>query len=379
MSYKVAVIVNKSEGRLRPSESFLRAHIDGLPCTVIPLIGNPGYRCMDENRSNCVPSRRLLPLGLRWLARQAGFSCVTTQDRRAVGRFLKKKQIDAVLAEYGPTAVSVMDACRDAGVPLIAQFHGYDAYRELLLAEKADAYQRLFKSVSAVVAVSEHMRRQLQELGADPGKLFHNACGADIPGDIRASPAQAGKRFLMVGRLVEKKAPFLSIMAFAKIIAQHPDAKLDIIGDGPLRDACEQLCKSLGLSTIVTFHGATEHAVVLRSLSQSRCFIQHSVCAPDGDREGTPVGVLEAMGAGLPVVSTRHGGIVDIIEDGITGSLVNEYDVDAMARAMSLYADDATLAQRIGENGRKAVLENWTSEKSVERLWEIISRSIENR
>jgi glycosyltransferase involved in cell wall biosynthesis len=269
-----------------------------------------------------------------------------------------------------------MDACRDTNVPLIAQFHGYDAYRESLLRQYSDEYQRLFQVASAVIAVSQHMRSQLLRLGAHPGKTFHNACGAELPAGMRARPGETGKRFLMVGRLVEKKAPFLAILAFSQVAAKYPDARLDIIGDGPLKYACQQLSRSLGLSALITFHGALPHSDVFDFMARSRCYVQHSVCAPDGDREGTPVGVLEAMGMGLPVVSTRHGGIVDIIENGTTGSLVVEYDVEGMAQALINYADDAGLAQQVGENARTVVLADWTSAKSVERLWEIIEQAI---
>lgn len=376
MSHTVAVIVNKDEGRLGPSETFLSAHIKGLPCHVISVIGNPGYRCVNEGNNKHVASRAPLPVGLRWAARQMGISTAAAQDSRAMSRFLQRKQVSAVLAEYGPTAASVMDACRAAKIPLIAQFHGYDAYHEGVLKKHADAYQQLFKQASAVVAVSQHMRNQLIALGAKPETTFHNACGADIPSGQRANPSQAETRFLMVGRLVEKKAPFLSILAFSQVAARHSDASLDIIGNGPLKNACEQLCRSLGLSDRVVFHGAQPHADVFNAMARSRCFIQHSVHAPNGDNEGTPVGVLEAMGMGLPVVSTRHGGIMDVIESDRTGQLVDEYDVDGMAQAMMKYADDADLAQRLGANAREAVLANWTNEKSVGRLWVIINQAI---
>ena len=155
-------------------------------------------------------------------------------------------------------------------------------------------------------------------------------------------------------------------------MSQHSNARLDIIGEGPLRNTCIQLCKGLGIADQVVFHGAQTHDEVVNCLKRSRCFIQHSVAAIDGDHEGTPVTVLEAMGVGLPVVATRHGGIVDVIDEGKTGSLVDEFDVKGMAEAMSKYADDPMLAQQIGENARKVVLANWTSKKSVERLWNIV-------
>ncbi len=276
------------------------------------------------------------------------------------------------MAEYGPSAVSVIDACKGASVPLVAHFHGWDAYSKYELDQNAKGYSRLFKESSSVIAVSQHMREQLLKLDANSERTYHISCGTAIGATIQANPAQAEKRFLMVGRLTEKKAPFLAILAFSQVLSQHADARLDIIGDGPLRDTCIQLCKGLGITAQVVFHGAQAHKEVEIYLKRARCFIQHSVCAINGDHEGTPVGVLEAMGVGLPVVATRHGGIMDVIDDGKTGSLVDEFDVNGMAMAMMEYANNSELAQWIGKNARKMVLENWTSEKSIERLWGVV-------
>ena len=376
MSLKISIIINKDNREIAPSETFLSSHINNLPCEVIPLIGNPGIRCLDASSNTYVPSRKYFPLRWRWFQRKIGLSSIKEQDRLAVGAFLKKYKIDAVLAEYGPSAVSVLDACDDASVPLIAHFHGWDAYSEYELNRNAENYRKLFKHAAAVIAVSQHMRNQLLTLGSVPEKTFYNSCGAEIPSELKANPDQVGKRFLMVGRLIEKKAPFVSILAFAKVASSCQDARLDIVGDGPLRDACMLLCESLRLSDKVVFHGALSHDLVLDLMSKARCFIQHSVRAPNGDREGTPVGVLEAMGIGLPVVATRHGGILDVIKSGKTGTLVDEYDLEGMAQAMKEYANNTDLAQQIGENARAEVTKKWTNARSIERLWMIIERTI---
>ncbi|PHQ75638.1 MAG: glycosyl transferase family 1 [Marinobacter sp.] len=377
MSFKLAVVVNKDGNELGPSETFLHAHINDMPCSVVSLVGNPGYRMIRSGSSGAgayLASRSLFPLGVRWLQRKVTGSTVANQDTRAFKRFLESNGIDAVLAEYGPTAVSVMEACRQAGVPLIAQFHGYDAYRESLLAELENSYRQLFHNAAAVVGVSTHMCEQLTRLGAHESKLFHNACGAEVS-DEPASLQECAATFLMVGRLVEKKAPFVSILAFAELLKQVPDARLEIIGDGPLKTPCAQLAKALSVDDRITFSGAQPHDYVLKAMKQASGFLQHSVRAPDGDMEGTPVGVLEAMGMSLPVVSTRHGGIRDIITEGETGLLVDEYDAKGMAAALIQVATKPEYAKRLGEQARARVLQNWTTEKSVERLWEIIQNS----
>lgn len=378
MPFKLAVVVNKDGNELGPSETFLHAHINEMPCSVVSLVGNPGYRMIRSGSVGTgayLASRSVLPLGVRWLQRKVTGSTVADQDTRAFKRFLKSNSIDAVLAEYGPTAVSVMEACKQAGVPLIAQFHGYDAYRESLLAELEGSYRRLFDNAAAVVGVSTHMCEQLSKLGAPAGKVFHNACGAEVSDEPASLPVGAAT-FLMVGRLVEKKAPFVSILAFAELLKQVPDARLEVIGDGPLKSPCLQLAKALSVDDRITFSGAQSHDYVLKAMSQASGFVQHSVRAPDGDMEGTPVGVLEAMGMGLPVVSTRHGGIRDIVDEGETGLLVDEYDANGMAAALIQVATQPEYARLLGEKARAKVLQNWTTEKSVGRLWEIIQNSV---
>ena len=378
MPFKLAVIINKDGSELSPSETFLHAHINQMPCDVVSLVGNPGFRMVryrGKEGKHYLASRKFLPLATRWLSRKAFDQSVADQDTQALTRFLRNEEVNAVLAEYGPTAVSVMQACKNAGVPLIAQFHGYDAYSRPLLHELDGDYKKLFSLASGVVGVSKDMCSRLQEMGAMESRLFHNACGAEIDALEPAAIEGADARFVMVGRLVEKKAPFVSLLAFSSVLKSFPDAKLEIIGDGPLKGPCQQLTKALGIDNRVTFSGAKPHDYVMNALAGARCFIQHSVRAPDGDMEGTPVGVLEAMGMGLPVVATRHGGIQDIVEEGVTGLLVDEYDAEAMGAAMHEVANDPAYASELGAKARASVLDNWTSEKSVARLWGIIQKS----
>jgi glycosyltransferase involved in cell wall biosynthesis len=378
MPFKLAVIINKDGSELSPSETFLHAHINQMPCDVVSLVGNPGFRMVrhrGQSGKHYLASRKFLPLAARWFSRKAFDQSVADQDTQALTRFLRNEGVNAVLAEYGPTAVSVMQACKNAGVPLIAQFHGYDAYSRPLLRELDGDYKTLFSLASGVVGVSKDMCSRLIEMGAVENRLFHNACGAEIDTLKPAAVDGADARFVMVGRLVEKKAPFVSLLAFSSVLESLPDAKLEIIGDGPLKGPCQQLTMALGVDNRVTFSGAKPHDYVMSALAGARCFIQHSVRAPDGDMEGTPVGVLEAMGMGLPVVATRHGGIQDIVDEGVTGLLVDEYDADAMGAAMRKVADDPDYASELGARARAAVLDNWTSEKSVARLWDIIQKS----
>lgn len=343
-----AIVINNSGGALMPSETFLRDQIELLPGKVIPVVGIPCDRRLIKEGGRSLNAQSLIARAGRWAARKLGLASLTAQDTATFARFLEERRVDVVLAQYGPTAVTVLPACREAGVPLVPHFHGFDAYREEVVAANRAGYKTLFEYAPAIIAVSTHMKARLVELGAPAGKIHVNPCGCNVPDAIQAQPHLAPPTFVMVGRLVDKKAPLNTLRAYARVAQKHPDAHLDIVGDGPLRPACEALADELGIRDRITFHGPQPHGETLQIMARARCFVQHSVVAPDGDREGTPVSVLEAMALGLPVIATRHGGIPDAVMDGQHGHLVDEGDWEAMKRWMDVYATSRYQAQKDG-------------------------------
>jgi glycosyltransferase involved in cell wall biosynthesis len=234
----------------------------------------------------------------------------------------------------------------------------------------------MFESASAIVAVSRDMTRQLQELGAPPEKIYYNSCGVDLTQFQGADPANAPPRFLAVGRFVEKKGPLFTIEAFQKVVARCPDACLTMVGDGPLLDDCRRKCEDLGLNEAVRFLPPTPHDEISKLMKSARAFVQHSMISAGGDCEGTPVAVLEAAASGLPVVSTKHGGIKDAVMSGKTGFLVDEGDVDGMAAHMISLVEDPELAGRLGRAGREHMREAFDMEKQIGRLWEILHAAL---
>jgi glycosyltransferase involved in cell wall biosynthesis len=298
---------------------------------------------------------------------------------RSLAAILRRDRTDVVLAEYGPTGVAMVGPCHIARVPLVVHFHGYDAYRYDLLEQYGTRYSDLFLRAAAVIAVSDDMRRQLVGLGAPEQRVHHIACGVDVDLFDECSPEDNPPRFLAVGRFVDKKAPVLTLLAFAGAARSFPDAHLSMIGDGPLRTTCEDLSVALGIGDRVSFPGVVEHAEVAREMARSRCFVQHSVRPPSGDSEGTPVAVLEASASGLPVVATRHGGIPDVVADGITGVLVAERDVEGMAEAMIEFANDPGLAGRVGASGRNRVRNRNRLDIALDRLRSVVGEAADGR
>jgi glycosyltransferase involved in cell wall biosynthesis len=297
----------------------------------------------------------------------------------AYSRAFKRYRTEAVLAEYGPNGVRAMEACKRMGIPLIVHFFGFDATEQSILKDHAETYPAMFAKAAAVIACSRAMQKKLISLGAHPDIVHYNLCGADCEFFHGAVPNEAAAVFLAVGRFVEKKAPQLTIKAFAKVNYENPDSRLRMVGDGPLLSECQELVKQLKIERSVTFLGIQPPSIVLKEMQAARCFVQHSVEASNGDCEGTPVGILEAGASGLPVISTYHGGIPDVVIEGETGFLVNERDVDGMAERMLHLARSPELAGELGRQARLRIKSHFSIEHSLNRLWSIIESCIPNR
>lgn len=358
------------------SETFIRAHIERLPARTVVFYGGnrPTYYGDGQRISSPSVFRRAIKYVVRKVQRR---SWDEDQDRE-IAHVLKRLGVRAVLAEYGPTGAAMTRACACARIPLIVHFHGIDAYHKEILQIEEKRYQEMFKYAKAIIAVSRAMEKQLLNLGAPVEKMFYNPYGVDLTLFAGANPAQSPPTFLAVGRFVDKKAPDLTLCAFSRVLEKVPEARLEMIGDGPLWEACKRLAKAFGISDRVSFLGARSHAEVAQKMQLARAFVQHSLTAPSGDSEGLPVAVLEAQASGLPVVSTYHTGIPEAVLDGITGLLVEEGDVDGMAKAMTRLAQNPVLAKSMGEAGRKRVQDFFSMDKSIAGLWAIIAQSLGN-
>jgi len=368
-------IVHLSPEAAAISETFIRAHRERLPFDVVPLYR---WRAPYQKADG------------RWLAQFSGITRLAADHLkirslshfasgwtyRSVADWLRKKGASAVLAEYGPLGANIAPACVLAGIPLVVIFHGFDAYQYITIEAHQLLYRNLFATAAAIVVVSEPMRHQLIRLGAPPDRLEVNSCGVDPAFFPQASPASTDPHFLAIGRFVSKKGPLHTIRAFSLVHQAVPDARLTMIGTGPLLADSQVLAAELGLSDEITFLGACTHGTVQAQLQRARAMVQHSLCCPSGDQEGTPVSLIEAQMAGVPVVSTKHAGIPAVVLDGETGFLVAEGDVRAMADAMIRLACDPEAAARMGVAGRTHALEHHTLDRHIASLAATISKAM---
>lgn len=227
---------------------------------------------------------------------------------------------------------------RDAGAirgRLATVFHGVDV--SAVLRDHPDYYRFLFAAGDLFLPVSERWRRTLVTLGCDPGRTAVHRMGVD-PNNYPFRPRRRdpGRPLTVftVGRMIEKKGIDHGIRGVAEAIRRGVDLRYSIIGDGPLRARLEDLATSLGLAEKVVFHGWQDQAAVAAFMEAGDVLLAPSVTSADGDQEGIPVTIMEAMAAGMLVVSTEHSGIPELVEQRRSGLLVPEGDSNALADAL---------------------------------------------
>ncbi|WP_142688577.1 glycosyltransferase [Chitinophaga polysaccharea] len=277
----------------------------------------------------------------------------------SLAKFLKKRGVTTLLANYGPLGVAVTDACLIANVKLVVHYHGYDAYEYATIEKYGEAYRHMFRHAYKLVAVSTEMKDQLIGLGADPGKIAFIPYGINLHRFTVTDPASNPPVLMNIGRFTPKKAPDLLIKAFKIVHETIPEARLEMIGGGELFESTRALAAELGLTEEITFHGVQTSEEIIRRLHYSRMYVQHSLRPISGDSEGTPVSILEACACGLPVVSTRHAGIKDAVLEQVSGLLVNEGDYKGMADAIITLLKDPELCRQMGKAAQKRISDNY--------------------
>ena len=285
---------------------------------------------------------------------------------------LKKEHITAVLVEYGPTACETLKLLQYLQLPAVVHFHGFDASHKPTIDQYGQQYKKVFAYANKVIAVSKKMREDLLKLGCPDEKIEIVTYGPN-PLYLAARPTYTSRQFAAVGRFTDKKAPYLTILAFAKVVAAVPDAKLVMVGDGELLNTCKNLVTALKLNDSIEFRGVLSPLEIKAILEGSLAFVQHSVIADNGDSEGTPLSVLEAQAAALPVIATFHAGIPDVVFNNKTGLLVTEQDVNGMAANMIRVLKEEGLAEAMGSAGRQRIMAQFTLEKHLATLENIIA------
>ncbi len=285
------------------------------------------------------------------------------------------------LAEWKPDVAHVhfaTDGClflpvlRGLGVPFVVTLHGYDAG----LSDAAHAQSgmgrvflrrryALWREAAGFICVSEHLRRVAVERGFPEGKLRVHQTGIGVREPDRRE-GLGEPVVLFVGRLVEKKGCRVLLEAWKLVAWEIPEARLVVVGDGPLRGELEGWARA-NLRRCV-FVGARTQEEVRNWMGRAAVLASPSVRAMDGDTEGLPTVVLEAMERGLPVVACDGTGAEEAVVAGETGLLMAQGDVDGLAEGLTGLLRDGERARRMGARGRRRVEERFDIAGQAERL-----------
>ncbi|WP_134686631.1 glycosyltransferase [Brevibacillus migulae] len=286
--------------------------------------------------------------------------------------WLRKKKIKCLHARFGTAGVEILPIARRAKLPLIVSFHGFDATK---LVKQSSSYRmklrRLFRHAAAVTVVSNHMKRRLIRLGCPAHKITLIRSGINLQKFpyLPTPPVKDGKyRILSVGRLTEKKGMNTLIKAFRKVHEKYPQARLTIVGEGEERRKLKKLVRRLRLKKQVTFTGALPHDKVREQMEKCHLFVIACKTAKDGNQEGIPNVLMEAMATGRPVVSTYHAGIPELIEHGKHGYLVPEGASTKLAKMITTVLEEQENWPVITTLARERVEQQHDIEKQREIL-----------
>lgn len=325
-----------------------------------------------------LPSRWNYRRAYAGLSRRVGLLEVQEQlfdiAREQLHDFLVKSDPDIVHAHFGPMGVMAASVTRDLGIPLVVSFLGYDGSQLLRSVRWRHAYRKLNRDASAVIGISSDMCNRLEEIGFEAKRIHRIHLGVHIDDftDITSTSVAQNEtlqiRCLHVGRLTQKKSPLklLDVFALARMaLLPSIDLSLSIIGDGELFASLCNKIESHQLSKSVQVLRAVEHSTVIQMLQNAHIYTQYCETAPNGDVEGLGVSFVEASASGLPIVSTRHGGIPDVVVDGQTGFLVEENDISGMANRIIQLARQPHLRFQMGRAGRKHVEANFSLSRQI--------------
>jgi colanic acid/amylovoran biosynthesis glycosyltransferase len=294
-------------------------------------------------------------------------------------QILTKTEAQLLHIYFGHIGVHLRPLIRAWPKPTIVSFHGADVLVDMNKPAYRRATKEMLDAVHHVLVRSESLRHAVVDLGCEENKI--DVLRTGIPLDEfsfheRVFPENGEWRFVQAGRLIEKKGVTTSLRAFAEFNARHPESTITIAGEGPLLNQLQALARELKIDNRVSFLGFVSQEQLREIFYASHIFLHPSETGRDGNQEGVPNSMLEAMASGLPVFATNHGGIPEAIENGISGVLVAERDHAALAQALLGAEQDRHLLARLARLGSQAVGEKFDQCAQVRRLEEIYLKTM---
>ena len=298
---------------------------------------------------------------------------LTPRNHRDFLMAIREHRIGLVHAHFGTMAVLMEPVCREAGIPLLVTFHGFDVTAApLRWPAYGEQVKRMLRGGAFVAAITKEMATRAMELGADPARVFQSYLGVPVK-EFRfldRSGRSGPVHFLHAGRLTAKKGVPDLVRAFARAFPIKAEAMLTIAGDGEEMDLVRASVKEVRPASDVRILGRVSDDTLDRLRREADVFVANCRTDEAGTREGLPIAIIEAASTGLPVLSTWHAGIPEAVENGVSGRLVLERDGVALAAALREMADRPRLL-KWGRAGRLRMENMFDLEKCNDVLWQV--------
>lgn len=309
------------------------------------------------------------------IAVKSRFKSVRTRTLRELMQLPKNSNYDIIHCQFGTIGAVVLNMINAGAISgkLVVSFRGYDA--TIAIRNDPNIYERLFDEGDLFLPVSDSLKNHIIKAGCKPNKIHIHHSGINCKELQFSGPSKVDDgpfRIITVARLVEKKGISYAVESIARIKEQGYLVKYTIVGDGELRSDLQQLVNRLGLAQEVEVIGWRRHDQVVKLMKDSHLLISPSI-EVNGDQEGIPNSLKEAMAMGLPVIGTNHGGIPELIDEAESGFIIPEKDIVALAEKIIVLIENPQLWHNLGRNGANKIRREFDMEKLNDELIDLYS------
>lgn len=298
------------------------------------------------------------------------------------GKYLSQKKetinrhnVKVLHSHFGYEGFKYLRLKKSVNLPMVTTFYGFDVSMPLRSPSWRKKYTELFHEGELFLTEGSYMKEELIKLGCHEDKILVQHLGVDLKKfnyTSRELPEDGNIRILIAGSFREKKGIPYAIQSFAEVKKNYPNIQLRILGDGPLRGQIESLIKKLNISKSVDLLGYQDHEIFLKEAVDAHMFLLPSITAGNGDTEGgAPVAIIEAQATGLPIISSYHADIPEVVVEGKSALLAPEKDIDCLANHLEYLIKTPELWAKMGFEGRKHIEKEYDLIKQVEKLEKI--------
>jgi|CXWL01.1.fsa_nt_gi colanic acid/amylovoran biosynthesis glycosyltransferase len=288
--------------------------------------------------------------------------------------FLDRGPFDIIHCQFGTLGLKALELApvRPRDCKLVTSIRGSDV--TVFLKRHPGIYDELFRQGNLFLPVCESLKERLIQEGCDEKKIVVHYSGIDCSKFWyvrRTRRSGEPMKVLTVARLVEKKGVAFAVEAVADLLTKGAPIEYSVVGDGVLRKRLQRLIERKGVEQHIRLLGWKTHEDVKRLLEEAHVLVAPSLTSEGGDQEGIPNAIKEAMASGLPVVSTFHSGIPELVTDRVSGFLVPERDALSLAEALTYLISNPEICNQMGQAGRRQVEEKFDTHRLNKNLEEL--------